>query len=231
MKKLVPLRAKMTDDTFRTTTAMRIAVVDDHPMMRGGLVTTFDEVEGFEVVATGGDADAAVRIALEKSPDIMIVDLNMPGGGVSVIERLRRSDCPVPVIIISASDDFVSINTAFDAGARGFISKGVTAGELTAVVRQAVGGAQFVTAVPPREGSGGNEFRDQSAKAPSPFDVLRHEEAVALRLLADGKPSAAGASGLEIAEQRIALLIANIRKRMRLRKRISSVVAALLARR
>ena len=98
-----------------------IALVDDHPLLRSGLAVLFGSTDGFEVVAQGSCAADAVEISSCFSPDILIMDLNMPGNAFTAISEINRKQKSTKVVAFTASAGIEHAVMALDAGARGYI--------------------------------------------------------------------------------------------------------------
>ncbi len=104
---------------------MRILVVDDHVGFRRALVTTLGLVNGLEVVGEAGDGEAAYTRALDVDPDVVLMDLSMPGmSGVDAMRMIHRRKPEIPVVILTAHADSALETDARTAGASGFIAKG-----------------------------------------------------------------------------------------------------------
>ena len=129
------------------TGPIRLAVVDDHPLFREGVARSLLEIGGFEIVAEGGSADDAMRIAAETRPDILLLDLSMPGGGLqAVVETLRhRPDQKIVVLTVSEAND--DIAQALANGARGYVLKGVGSKSLAEILRSVAAGETYLSPV------------------------------------------------------------------------------------
>ena len=122
----------------------RIVIVDDHRLVREGLIDVFADDPDFEVVGEGASADDALALVSGKSPDIVLLDVNMPGGGVDAARRITAASPAVRVVMFSFRQDKEIVRDCLDAGAMGYVVKGATGRELTAAVRTVLGGARFV---------------------------------------------------------------------------------------
>ena len=126
-----------------------VLIVDDHPLFRGGVQSLLDSVPDMAVVAMSADGESAVREATLARPDVVLMDLTMPGmGGLEATRRIVRA-CPASaVLVLSMLDDYESVLAAMRAGARGYVPKGAGQEELLAAIRAvAAGGAVFGAAV------------------------------------------------------------------------------------
>ncbi|MDQ0448704.1 response regulator [Methylobacterium aerolatum] len=113
---------------------MTIAIVDDHPVMRQGLVAVIAEEKRFSVVAEGANAGDAVRIAAQARPDIMLLDLRMPGGGLEALSIIAAASPEVACIMFTGIESSDSAMEAMRRGAKGYVLKGVSAVDLRATI-------------------------------------------------------------------------------------------------
>lgn len=120
---------------------IRVLVVDDHPVVRGGVVGLLSGEPDIEVVAEASDGDEAVRLAAQHTPDVVLMDLRMPGtGGVSATEQIRAADPSIRVLVFTTYETDENILGAIEAGASGYLLKASPAGELLAAVRAVAAG-------------------------------------------------------------------------------------------
>src|SRR5215831_21317964 len=103
--------------------AIRIAVIDDHPLFRESVVETLASTGSFEIVGEGATGADALRLARDLVPDIVLLDLSLPGGGVQAAANII-STCPtVRIIVLTASDSEQDVVSALQAGAQGYVLK------------------------------------------------------------------------------------------------------------
>ena len=120
---------------------IRILVADDHPMLREGLVAVLSTQPDFEVVGEAADGSEAVRLAGALRPDVILLDLEMPGtDGVAALERLRDAGSEVRAVVFTAYDTDERILGALRAGARGYLLKGASRAEIFDAVRTVYAG-------------------------------------------------------------------------------------------
>lgn len=158
-----------------------VLVVDDHPLFRDGLTGLLATVSDIEVLGSAGDGDTAVRRAAELAPDVVLMDLNMPGlPGLEAIRRIARLDQPPAVLVLTMVDDDDSVSAAMGVGARGYLLKGAVQEEVLAAVRTvASGGAVF--------GAGAaRRFLARGTLAPP----LTDRESEVLAMVAEGRSNA-----------------------------------------
>jgi len=124
---------------------IRIAVFDDHPVFREGEVQMLKRVDGFEIVGEGETATDALKIAQDRAPDVILLDLCMPGGGIEAAACIA-CDCPnVRTMMLTASECEHDVVSALLAGARGYVLKGSTESEIVDAVRAIARGDFYFT--------------------------------------------------------------------------------------
>jgi two-component system response regulator NreC len=117
---------------------LRILVADDHGVLRAGLRALLNDETNCQVVGEASDSDEAYRAALELKPDIVLMDLSMPGiGGIEVTRRLRKSLPETKVLILTVHEDPSLLREAMKAGAVGYIVKRAVESELLAAIEAA----------------------------------------------------------------------------------------------
>ena len=126
------------------TELIRVAIIDDHPMFREGVVTVLMGVEGIEVVREGTTAADALRIAQEVLPDVMLLDIGVPGGGVEAAASIARACPDVRTVMLTASENEQHVMSALQAGARGYILKGSSGHEVVEAVRAIAKGDSYM---------------------------------------------------------------------------------------
>lgn len=123
----------------------RILVVDDHPIYREGLARSLGEQPDFTVCGEAADADQATLLAESLKPDLILLDLSMPGGGLSALQRIRIADPQARILVLTASEDEEDVYRSLSAGAIGYILKGIGGSDLASVVRAALSGESYVS--------------------------------------------------------------------------------------
>lgn len=122
---------------------MTLLIVDDHDLFRSGARAALEDE--FDVVGEASDSDAAVELILERNPDVVLLDVHLPGGGGrDVVERVKAGGGSSVFLALSASDSAADVVSVVQAGARGYVTKTISADELkTAIRRVAAGDASF----------------------------------------------------------------------------------------
>lgn len=202
---------------------IRVLVVDDHPVVRHGLRTYLSSRPGLAVVGEAADADAAVAESARLSPDVVLLDLVMPGGGgVEAIRRLRAAGERPRVLVLTsfAGDD--QVVSAVRAGAAGYLLKDVAPAELEAAIRTVHdGGALLDPHVV------GSVMAEVAAGTPPPgVDELTRREREVLRLLADGLSNRELAAALYVSEKTVKTHVSSILTKLRLADRTQAALFA-----
>ncbi|HLW94370.1 MAG TPA: response regulator transcription factor [Solirubrobacteraceae bacterium] len=175
-------------DTGPGSESIRIVLADDHPVVRRGLRLLLDGEEGFEVVAEAGEVDEARRFVRGHHPDVLVLDLNMPGGSsLEAIPELRDEFPATQVVVLTMQQEPAYAREAIAAGALGYVLKQAADGELVQAVRMAAAGESYLN---PRLGA-----RLATEPPPGPPDNLSEREVDVLRLIALGHTNS------EIAQQ------------------------------
>jgi two-component system nitrate/nitrite response regulator NarL len=203
---------------------IRIAVIDDHPMLRAGVTQTLKAEPDFEVVGEGGSASDAIRIARDELPDIMLLDVSLPGGGIEAAQAIA-SACPVvKVVMLTVLQNEESVSAALQAGARGYILKGISGPDFVRTVRDIDRGEDYVS-----PGLAARLLAAAKAKnphMPNPLSALTAREEQILSLVAEGLSNKEVGAQLKLSEKTVKYYMTNILQKLQVRNRVE---AALLA--
>lgn len=202
---------------------LRIVVADDHPIFRSGLVRSLEE-GGFEVVGEGGDADAAVELARAHAPDLALLDISMPGDGIEAARRIRAEAPSVRVAMLTVSEDVSNVARALEAGAIGYVLKGVSAADLRAVVAGIARGEAHVS--PGLAARVLMTMRRPRPRDRRPIDDLTRREEDILRRVATGMSNREVAGGLGITEKTVKHHMTAILEKLQARNRVEATLIA-----
>ncbi|MFF7895882.1 response regulator [Streptomyces sp. NPDC007907] len=218
----------MTETSSDRQDPIKVMVVDDHPMWRDAVARDLAE-SGFEVVATAGDGDQAVRRAKAAAPDVLVLDLNLPAKpGVQVCKEVVAANPALRVLVLSASGEHADVLEAVKSGATGYLLKSASTGELQdAVRRTAVGDPVFT---PGLAGLVLGEYR-RLASEPGPAPDtdepkaprLTDRETEVLRLVAKGLSYKQIAERLVISHRTVQNHVQNTLGKLQLHNRVELV--------
>lgn len=126
------------------TVAISLAVVDDHPLFREGVIRSLTEMDGFCVVGEGSNKEDALRIAAESHPDVLLLDISMPGGGLNAIPLILDRIPEQKIIVLTVSEASDDVTAALKSGAKGYVLKGVGSRTLADIIRSVAAGDSYV---------------------------------------------------------------------------------------
>jgi DNA-binding NarL/FixJ family response regulator len=205
----------------------RALVVDDHDVFRRGLVRLLRQ-EGIDVVGEASGGRAAVRLTAELRPEVVLMDLSMPGvGGLEATRDIIESGSSAHIVILTIADDDESIIEALMAGAVGYVQKDESLENIIAAVRAAADGDAII---PQRVGNEVlNRLRKQQApeRGEGPEPELSERELDVLRLIVDGQDNATIASALFISPNTVKNHLANIFEKLGVANRLQASVHAM----
>jgi DNA-binding NarL/FixJ family response regulator len=198
---------------------IRVAIVDDHPIVTDGVVANLSASAEIEIVATGASAAEAVAIAAAQSPDVLILDVELGGkSGLDAIPGVKAASPRTRIVIFSAYAGEERVATAFERGADSYVLKGTSSDELVAVVRAVAVGGTLIPA----------EIAGQLARAVRQprRDRLTEREREILALLAEGLSNRAAGERLGITERTVKFHVAEILARLGASNRAQAVAIA-----
>jgi DNA-binding NarL/FixJ family response regulator len=182
---------------------VRLLIVDDHPVVRDGLIGMFAADPGFEVLGEAADGAEAVRLAQELRPHVVLMDLRMPGtDGLTAITELAQRGIPVRVLVLTTYDTDSYVLPAIEAGATGYLLKDAPRDELLRAVRAAAAGQAVLS--PAVAARLMNRVRTPDT------GPLSQRELEVLQLVAAGRTNRQAAAGLFITEATVKTHLLNI---------------------
>ena len=207
---------------------IRLVIIDDHPIFREGVVSILGSEPDLDVVGQGLTAEDALRLTRDLLPDVVLLDVNMPGGGLNAAETIATSFPVVKIIMLTGSADEDDVLAALKAGAHAYVLKGVAARELNTILHTVYAGEGYVT--PSLAASLLSEMKSpvkekQPTKVDS-FDELTDRERQILELIADGTSNKEIGQKLFLTEKTIKHYVTNILQKLHVSNRVQ---AALLA--
>ena len=198
---------------------IRVLVVDDHPLFREGLRGLLETVDDMVALAAVGDGQTALEVAEEQRPDVVLMDLNMPGmPGLEAIRRIVRSVPSCAVLVLTMVDDEDSVTAALQVGARGYLLKGAGQEEVLGAIRSvAAGGAVF--------GKGAAERILAGGRRRYSVDLTERESEV-LALIAKGSSNAEIAAELGTSVKTVQNHVSRLLTKLQVRDRTQAAFRA-----
>jgi two-component system response regulator DegU len=217
----------------------KIAIIDDHQLFREGVKRILEFEKTFQVVAEGDDGSDALRIVNAYSPDVVIMDINMPHvNGIEATRELVEKFPDTKIIILSIHDDENYVTHALQTGANGYLLKEMDADALIDAVRVVADGGCYLH--PKVTHNLVNEYRKLTAGRASgsgayvqtvelrrPLHLLTRRECEVLQMLADGKSNRGIGEALFISEKTVKNHVSNILQKMNVNDRTQAVVVAI----
>lgn len=206
-----------------TMTNIRIAVVDDHPLFREGVIRSLGECPGLEIVAQGGSRDDAVAIARDCVVDVMLLDISMPGNGVEAIETVMQIQPHAKIVMLTVSEAHDDLAQAVRRGAKGYVLKGIGSQALAEIVKAIAAGESYVA--PSLTARLVESLSRASEKQQDPFADLTRREKEVLNLVASGLSNKRIAIELDLHEKTIKHHMTRIFAKLKVTNRTEAALA------
>jgi len=202
----------------------RVVVVDDHPLFREGVARSIDEAEQFEVVGEGDSADQAVELVEALMPDIVCLDISMPGSGIEAARRIGAAFPAVAIVMLTVSEADEDVSTALETGASGYVLKGVSASQLIDALSGVAEGKSYIS--PELAARLLNSMRVPKVKSADPIDSLTRREEQILELVATGMSNKEVGAQLNLQEKTVKHYMTNILQKLHVRNRVEAAIIA-----
>lgn len=205
---------------------IRIVLADDHPLLREGVARTLTESGHFAVVGEAANGDEALALVERERPDLLLLDISMPGGGLATLRRVLALPTPPRCAMLTVSEEDDDVMQALRAGALGYILKGVGARDLVAILEDLAEGRTYVAPNLAMKVLAALNAPRAVAEA-TPLDSLTKREEEILRRVAEGKSNKEVARELDLQEKTVKHHMTAILQKLQARNRTE---AALIAR-
>ena len=202
---------------------IRILLADDHPMFREGVAHSLGTDSDLEVIAQTASGDEAVELAQSLTPDVVLLDITMPGiGGIAAAARIAASVPGTRILMLTVSEDKDDLLAALKSGAHGYVLKGASASELRAIVRRVAAGEAFIT--PALATRLLVEF--SRPQEPDPLSELTPRERDVIELLSQGASNREIGERLHLAEKTVKHYVTCILQKLHARSRTEAALIA-----
>jgi DNA-binding NarL/FixJ family response regulator len=205
------------------TEPIRVLVADDHPLFRDGLIALLHDEPDTELTGTAATGTEAVDLARETQPDVVVMDLQMPGlNGIEATRRIVADSPHIAVLVLTMFDDDDSIFSALRAGARGYLLKGADREQIRCGIQAAANGEVIFGAQLAERMLG----YFTSAAPPPVFPQLTEREREVLELVAQGQDNTSIATRLRLSQKTVRNNVSNILTKLQVADRAQAIVRA-----
>jgi DNA-binding NarL/FixJ family response regulator len=206
---------------------IRVGVVDDHPLYRDGVVFALESEPDIEVIGQGETAADAFQIAHDHAPDVLLLDMNMPGGGINAVAKVALRYPSTKTLMLTVVDDEDEVRTALRKGARGYLLKGTSSSELVSAIRVVHKGQSYVSPSFAAKLIMSRGIEDNEApETPSRFPELTGREEQILMLILQGLSNRLIGDELGLAEKTVKGYVTSIMEKLRVRNRVEAAMVA-----
>ncbi|NMN68923.1 response regulator transcription factor [Rhizobium sp. 57MFTsu3.2] len=205
------------------TAGIRVAVIDDHPLFREGVSRSLSEIDGFHIVAEGSTKDDAIRVAETLQPDVLLMDISMPGGGLNAILPILTTVPSQKIVMLTVSESSDDVTAALNCGAKGYVLKGVGSRALAEIIRSVAAGESYVA--PALSARLLSSRSSPAPKTPSALEALTARELQVLQLVASGLSNKHVARQLDLHEKTVKHHMTQIMAKLGVANRTEAAIA------
>ncbi|WP_250655686.1 two-component system response regulator NarL [Alkalimarinus coralli] len=205
---------------------LNILIVDDHPMLRKGVMQLLQLEAGLDAVGEASSGQEALEIAEKLEPDLILLDLNMKGmDGIQTLKAMRDKDIYSRIVMFTVSDDHDDVIAALKAGADGYVLKETEPEELISYIRQAATGTMAIS--DKLAAVLASEIGNRKGGKERSVDGLTQRERQILKQISAGMSNKMIASKLDIAEGTVKVHVKNLLKKLKMRSRVEAAIWAM----
>ncbi|HDN2513376.1 MULTISPECIES: two-component system response regulator NarL [Providencia] len=211
------------ENTNTTNDKSTILLIDDHPMLRNGVKQLISLEPSLYVIGEAGDGKTGIQIAEEQDPDLILLDLNMPGmNGFETLDELRKRELSGRIILFTVSNYSDDLVNALKRGADGYLLKDMEPEELIVALKEAASGKLVVS--PTLTSVLAESLRDNPNNNENNIATLTPREADILELISQGLSNKMIARKLDIAESTVKVHVKHLLKKLNLKSRVEAAV-------
>jgi two-component system, NarL family, nitrate/nitrite response regulator NarL len=205
---------------------IRVVVADDHPIYRAGVVQSLGFDPGIEVVGEAATAEGAVEVAARTEPDLVLLDISMPGNGIAAVGAVALAAPGAKIAMLTVSENEADVMSALDAGAVGYLLKGVEATDLIAAVRAIAAGGSYMSPHLALRVLSAQRETGSTAAAAQRLATLSKTERKVLRLVAQGMSNDDIARELGFKQSTAKFHVGNILTKLEAKNRVEAAIVA-----
>jgi len=204
-------------------TPSTILLIDDHPMLRNGVKQLIALDSTLQVIGEASNGEQGVELAKQLDPDLILLDLNMPGmNGLDTLDKMRQTDLSGRIVVFSVSNHEDDVVTALKRGADGYLLKDMEPEDLIAALHNAAGGKMVLSeALTPVLAA---SLRESRPSGDRDIQSLTPRERDIIKLIAEGLPNKVIARRLNITESTVKVHVKHLLKKMKLKSRVEAAV-------
>jgi len=200
-----------------------VLIVDDHPMMRKGVADLLELEQSLRSAGEAKNGEEALKLALQLSPDIILLDLNMPGmNGIETIKAMRAAGVDSRILVFTVSDDKQNLTDALKEGADGYLLKDMEPEDLIENIKMASQGKTTIS--PELISTLASAFKARQVPAKRDINLLTEREKQVLKLVASGLTNKMIARRLDVAEGTIKVHVKALLKKLGMRSRVEAAI-------
>jgi two-component system, NarL family, nitrate/nitrite response regulator NarL len=202
---------------------LRVAVVDDHPLMLEGVKGVIADSSEFEIVGSASNLHEAVAVAQNYAPDVMLLDINIPGNGFETMKAVNKIHPGIKIIFFTVSERLDHVKMALELGAMGYVIKGASVEDIHNCLRSVRNGKRFITPLLAARVLGGDS--DYPTLADGHEVRFSDKEVAVVKLLAAGLTNREIADKLNLSEKTVKHHMSVIMEKLRVRNRVEAALA------
>jgi two-component system, NarL family, nitrate/nitrite response regulator NarL len=206
------------------TGTIRIAIVDDHPLFREGVTRSLSEIGGFEMVGEGATAQDAERLATTVRPDILLLDISMPGGGLTAVANILASHPAQKIVMLTVSEANADVTKALNAGVSGYVLKGVGSRGLADILRNVAAGESYLSPTLSARLLSDLQSQQPTDGVAERLRQLTERQTEILRLVAEGLSNKEVALRLELQEKTVKHHMTGVLSKLNVRNRTEAAL-------
>lgn len=206
------------------TDIIRIAIVDDHPLFREGVTRSLSEIGGFEMVGEGATAQDAERLASTVRPDILLLDISMPGGGLAAVAGILAGHPAQKIVMLTVSEANADVTMALNEGVRGYVLKGIGSRALADILRNVAAGESYLSPTLSARLLSDLQSQKPTNGIADRLRQLTERQTEILRLVAEGLSNKEVALRLELQEKTVKHHMTGVLSKLNVRNRTEAAL-------